>query len=154
MNTFLGLIGGWLALLDRCVITASEMPISREIMLLLLLQASIGAFALLFVNGAFPAVAAMATEGRSTRFKLIVFAIPLIFFVSSPAMISDALYRARYGNTNKFVVHAHVGHELKCCLNPFVRRDVPSSLSAERPTARNGELKWFPRSGISPHTIS
>jgi hypothetical protein len=120
VNIFLGLIGGWLALLDRCVITASEMPMSHDIIVLLLLQASIGMFVLLFVNGVFPVVAAMATEGRSTRMKLIVFAIPLILFVSSPAIISDALYRARYGNINKFVVHAHVGHDLKCCLNPFV----------------------------------
>ncbi len=119
VNTVLTLIAGWFALLDHCVIARSEMPISGGIVVLLLLQASIGAFVWRLVNVAFPAVSGRAADGRSTRTNLFVWGIPLILFLSAPAMISDALYRARYGNLDKFVVHAHVGHDLKCCLNPF-----------------------------------
>jgi hypothetical protein len=104
------------------------MPISREIVVLLSLQAGIGVFVLLWVNGAFPTMAEMAADIRSTRLKLMLFVVPLFLFLISPAMISDAMYRARYGTINKFVVHAHVGHDLKCCLNPFAHMSVPPSL--------------------------
>lgn len=119
VNTFQSVLAGWLALLDHCLIVSAEMPISGEIIFLLLFQASIFAFVMLLVNGAFPTVLAMATNGWSFRTKFFVFALPIIFFLISPAMISDSMYRARYGNINKFVVHAHVGHDLACCLNPL-----------------------------------
>ena len=123
LKAFFGLIAVWLALLDHCLIVASEMPISGPAVVLLLLQAGMGSFALLLINGAIPA---MATNRRSGRINLIVFGVPLIFFLISPAMISDAMYRARYGSIDKFVVHAHVGHDLGCCWNPFIMgMDIP-----------------------------
>jgi len=122
VNTFLSLVAGWFALLDHCLIVAAEMPISGEIVVLLLFQVIMFAFIMLLVNGAFPALVAVVTNGSSMRMKLIVFGLPLIFFLISPAMISDSMYRARYGNINKFVVHAHVGHDLTCCLNPLYLR--------------------------------
>jgi hypothetical protein len=123
VNTILSLFAIWFALLDRCLIAAANMPISGEIVVLLILQASIFAFVILLVNGVFPTVVEMASSGSSARLKFIVFAVPLILFVISPVMIADSMYRARYGNINKFVVHAHVGHDLACCLNPlFVAR--------------------------------
>jgi len=118
-NALLSLFAGWLALLDHCLIAVAEMPISGEIVVLLILQASIVALAMLLVNGALPAVAAMAGNGLSVRMKLFVFGLPLILLLISPAMISDSMYRARYGSINKFVVHAHVGHDLTCCFNPL-----------------------------------
>ena len=122
LNIILSLVGAWFALLDHCLIVASEMPISREIVELLILQASIGAFLWLFANGAFPTMAEMATDARNARLNLIVFGIPLILFLGSPVMISETLYEARYGYINKFVVNAHVGHDLTCCLNPLAGR--------------------------------
>lgn len=122
VNTFLSVVAGWLALLDHCLIVAAEMPISGGIVFLLLFQASIFAFVMLLVNGAFPTVLTMATNGWSFRMKFFVFALPLIFFLISPMMISDSMHRAHYGNINKFVVHAHVWHDLACCLNPFYWR--------------------------------
>jgi hypothetical protein len=77
---------------------------------------------MLLVNGVFPAVLAVASSGGSARLKYIVFAIPLVLFMISPVMIADSMYRARYGNIDKFVVHAHVGHDLACCWNPFFVR--------------------------------
>ncbi len=119
VNAFLSLLAGWFALLDHCLIVATEMPISGEIVFLLLFQASVFAFVMLLVNGAFPTVVAMAINGWSFRIKFFVFALPLILFLISPAMISDSMYRARYGNMDKFVVHAHLGQDLACCLNPL-----------------------------------
>jgi hypothetical protein len=121
LNTLLSLFASWLALLDHCLIETARMPISGEIALLLLVQAStIGSVALL-ANGAFPLVAAMATNGSRVRVQLFAFGLPLILFVISPVMISDSLYRARYGNLNRSVVRAHVWHDYECCLNPFNR---------------------------------
>ena len=119
VNVLLSLFAGWVALLDRCLILVAGMPVSGEIAVLLLLQASIVAVVMLLVNGALPAIASIATNGQSIRTKFLVFGLPLILFLISPAMISDSMYRARYGNINKFAVHAHVWHDLSCCLNPF-----------------------------------
>jgi hypothetical protein len=66
--------------------------------------------------------------------KIFVFGIPFIFFLTSPAIISDAMYRERYGNINKFVVHAHVAHDLKCCANPLL------SLRAASVTRRHDSI--------------
>jgi hypothetical protein len=122
-NTILSLFAVWFALLDRCLIAAANMPISGEIVFLLVLQAGIFGFVVLLANGIFQTMVAMASSGASARVKFIVFAIPLILFMISPVMIADSMYRARYGNIDKFVVHAHVGHDLACCLNPlFVLR--------------------------------
>lgn len=126
MNTLLCLIGVWFALLDRCVIVSAEMPVSYGIAVLLLLQASTGVLLLLLINGAFPVAAEMATDWRNFRLNLVVFGIPLIIFVVSPAMISDSMYEARYG-IDKFVVQAHVVHDLRCCLNPFAHPAARSS---------------------------
>jgi hypothetical protein len=119
VNTFLSLLGGWLALLDRCLIAAANMPVSGEIVSLFVLQAGIFGFVMLLVNGVFPILVEMATSTGSARLKFIVFGIPLLLFVISPVMIADTMYRARYGDSDKFVVHAHVGHDLACCLNPL-----------------------------------
>jgi hypothetical protein len=119
VNVLLGLFAGWVALLDHCLIVVAGMPVSGEIAVLLVLQAGIFAVVMLLANGALSAMAGIATNGSSIRMKLLVFGLPLILFLISPAMISDSMYRARYGNINKFVVHAHVWHDLACCLNPF-----------------------------------
>ena len=124
MNVLLSAFAGWFALLDRCLIAAANMPISGEIVVLLILQAIIFALVMAVVNGAFPAVVAAGSGGANARLKLIVFAVPLILFIISPAMISDSLYRARYGNIDKLNVHAHVGHDLACCLNPLFAAGV------------------------------
>jgi hypothetical protein len=135
VNTFLSLFTGWLALLDHCLVAVAEMPISGEIVVLLLLQASIVALVMLLANGALSTVAAMATNGPSARMKFFVFGLPLILVLISPAMISDSIYRARYGNINKFVVHAHVGHDLACCFNPFsAKQKSMEDVSIDRPT--------------------
>ena len=104
------------------------MPISREIVELLILQASIGAFLWLFANGAFPTMAEMATDARNARLNLIVFGIPVMLFLASPLMISETMYQTRYGYVDKFVVNAHVARDLKCCLNPFARVRARSSM--------------------------
>ena len=118
VNTFLTLFAGWFALLDRCLIAAAKMPISGEIVVLLLLQAIIFAFVVLLANGAFPVGLAAASSSAGARVKIFAFGVPLILFIVSPALISDSMYRARYGNVDKLNVHAHVGHDLACCLNP------------------------------------
>ena len=112
-------MGAWFALLDHCLIVASEMPMSREIAVLLVLQAGIGAFLWLLANGAFPTI--VATDRRRFRLNLFVFGIPLVLFLLSPVMVSETMNQARYGY-DKFVVGAHVGQDLTCCLNPFARR--------------------------------
>lgn len=119
LNTLLSVFAGWLVLLDRCLIETAGMPISGEIGLLLLLQASTIAFVALLANGVFPAVVAMATDGSSVRVRLFAFGLPIVLFFISPVMISDSMYRARYGNLNKFVVHAHVWQDFACCLYPI-----------------------------------
>ena len=122
LNSILCLVGAWFALLDHCLIVASDMPMSRDIVLLLVLQAGIGAFLGLLANGSFPGIAAMV-DGRRHRLNLFVFGIPLIVFLLSPVMISETMNQARYGY-DKFVVSAHVGQDLTCCLNPLARRVV------------------------------
>jgi len=119
VNTLFSLFAGWLALLDHCLIAVAAMPIPGEIVILFVLQASILSLAMLLANGALPSVAEMARNGSSVRMKLFVFGLPLILLLISPAMISDSMYRARYGSIDKFVVHAHAGHDLSCCLNPL-----------------------------------
>jgi hypothetical protein len=119
VNVFLSLFAGWFALLDRCLLSFAERPMSGELLVLILFQVSVFVLVMLLVNGAFPIGVAAAISGASTRLKISVFAVPLILFMISPVMISDSIYRARYGNINKFVVHAHVERDLACCLNPF-----------------------------------
>jgi len=119
VNTLFSLFAGWLALLDHCLIAVAAIPISGEIVILCVLQASIISLAMLLANGALPSVAELASNGSSVRMKLFVFGLPLILLLISPAMISDSMYRAWYGSINKFVVHTHVGHDLTCCFNPF-----------------------------------
>jgi hypothetical protein len=119
VNVVLSAFAGWFALLDRCLIAASDMPISGQIVTLLVLQAVIFALVMAVVNGAFPEVVEAGRSGASARLKLIVFVVPLILFIASPVMISDSLYEARYGSLDRLNVHAHVGHDLACCLNPF-----------------------------------
>lgn len=118
-NAALGLFTGWLALLDHCLIVTAKSAIVGEIVVVLVLQASIIAFGILLVNGAFPIIREMATDKGSARLKIIAAAVPAIFLVFSPLMISDSIYRARYGSIDRLVVHAHVGHDLTCCLNPL-----------------------------------
>ena len=119
VNTFLSLFAGWFALLDRCLIASANMPISGEIVVLIVLQASIIAFATLLANGALPTVREMATGDASARMKLIATAPPIIFLLFSPFMISDSIYRARYGSSDRITVQAYVVHDLACCLNPL-----------------------------------
>jgi hypothetical protein len=119
LNTFLVFSVVWFALLDRCLIVTAAMPITGEIVVLLLVQATGFGFLILVANGALPEIVEIATHVRSTRIRIFVFVVPLILLLISPAMISDSMYRVRYGNINKFVVHAHVGHDLACCWNPF-----------------------------------
>jgi hypothetical protein len=119
LNTVLSLFSGWLALVDHCLITVADMPVTGEIVVLLLLQASIVAIVMLLANGALPSVVEMASGGLSFRMKFFVLGLPLILLFISPFMISDSMYRAQSGSTNKFVVHARAWHDLACCSNPF-----------------------------------
>ena len=119
VNALLCLFAGWLALLDHCLIAAAQMPISGEIVALLLIQTCVVVLAMLLANGAVPTLAAMAADAPSFRLKFFVFGLPLILMFISPAMISDSMYRARYGNLDKFVVHEHIWRDLTCCFNPF-----------------------------------
>ena len=122
VNTFVGLFSGGFLLLDYCLIETAGMPLSGEVAFLLLLQASTSALVALIANGAFPTVVAMTTDCPGVRTKLFVYGLPLILFLISPVMISDSMNRARYGNLNKFLVHAHVWRDLACCLNPFAAK--------------------------------
>jgi hypothetical protein len=106
----------WYALLDRCLIVTSGMPLSPKIGLLLVLQVCAGAFLLtLFVSRR--ASAAIQFRDRRSRMNLLLFGVPSMFFLFSPAIISEVLNREHYG-INKFVVHAHVARDLRCCVNP------------------------------------
>lgn len=119
INVLVGLLAGWLALVDRCLIAHAEMPVSGGVVVLLLFQACMVGLILLLVNTSLPVVSELIFDRTSFRMKLIILGLPIILFVSSPVMISDALYRARYGNLDKFVVHAHVWYDMSCCLNPL-----------------------------------
>lgn len=115
VNISVSCLGAWFLLLDRCLVVTADAPVSGEVLTLVFLQGSIVLYALLLLNGAFPTLAAMARDGTSTRTKLLVFGLPLILFLISPVMISDSIYRVRYGNMNKFLVRAQVGHDMSCC---------------------------------------
>ncbi|WP_207215875.1 hypothetical protein [Pseudolysobacter antarcticus] len=129
MNTLLSLFTVWLVLLDHCLIVATEMPLSNEVAILMLIRASMIAFVALLVNGALPLAAEMLSDDPKNRMEFIALAIPSILFLISPIMISDSLYRARYGNLNKSVVQAHVWKDFGvCCLNPFSRPVSPIDL--------------------------
>lgn len=119
VNSSLCLSSVWLALLDHCLIGAAQMPISSEIIVLLVLQASAITAIAFMANGALPMVTGLITSDLSVRLKFFVLGLPLILLVISPVMISDSMYRARYGGINKFVVHAHVWNDLSCCGNPL-----------------------------------
>jgi hypothetical protein len=127
LNTVLGVLGVWFALIDQCLIAAAGMPVTGPIVVLLLFQAGMFAFAMLLVNGAFPLLVAMAGEGSHMRMKIIVCVPMLILFLISPAMISDSMYRPRYGNIDKFLVQAHVAADLACCWNPLAAHHIRSS---------------------------
>jgi hypothetical protein len=117
----------WYSLLDRCLILTSGMPLSREISLLLILQVCAGAFLLSLLFGNSLTSTAKQVGDRSLRMNFVVFGLPAIFFLISPAIISEVLNREHYG-INKFVVHAHVAQDLRCCVNPLShgRRDHSS----------------------------
>jgi hypothetical protein len=121
-NALLSVVAVWLVLLDHCLIAGADMPVSGEIIALLVLQGGMVALVLLAANGVFPTLMEMATSSTSVRMKLFVFGLPLILFLISPVMISDSMHRARYGSIDKFVVHAHVWHDLACCFNPFATK--------------------------------
>ncbi len=108
----------WYSLLDRCLILASGMPLAGEVSLLLVFQVCAGAFLLTLISRGFPTATAAEPSSRSLRMNLIVFMIPSVFFLLSPAILSEVLNRERYG-INKFVVHAHVARDLRCCVNPL-----------------------------------
>jgi hypothetical protein len=118
-NLFLVLVAGWLALLDYCLISTAKSALVGQIIVILVLQASIIAFATLLANGALPTVREMATGDASARVKLIATAPPIIFLLFSPFMISDSIYRARYGSSDRITVQGYVVHDLACCLNPL-----------------------------------
>lgn len=94
------------------------MPLAREISLLLILQVCAGAFLLTMIFGRSLTAEATQPGSRSLRMNFVVFVLPSIFFLISPAIISEVLNRDRYG-INKFVVHAHVAQDLRCCVNPL-----------------------------------
>ena len=73
VNALLGVLAGWLALLDHCLIASAGMPVTGGIVVLLLFQAGMIAVAMLLVNGVLPLVVEMATYGSRGRMKLIVF---------------------------------------------------------------------------------
>ena len=126
VNTLLSLFALWLVLLDHCLIVAAQMPLSNEIIILMLIQASMIAFVTLLANGAFPLATEVLSEGPKTRAEFLSLAIPSMLFFISPLLISDSLYRAHYGNLNKSVVSAHVWNDLGvCCFNPFSRTKNP-----------------------------
>ena len=119
VNIALVLIGSWFALLDRCVIVSAAMAISPSMVFLPLLQAGIGLCVFLAANGAFPVATEGAGDWRAFRRNAVVFGIPLILFVLSPALISEPTYGERYGYSDKFLINASVAHDLRCCWNPL-----------------------------------
>jgi hypothetical protein len=119
LNMLLILLTGWLALIDHCLIAVADMPVTTEIVLLLVVQGSVVAIVILLANGALASVVEAVSSSLNFRMQFFVIGVPLILFFISPFLISDSMYRARFGNADKFVVHAHAWHDLACCVNPF-----------------------------------
>lgn len=122
-TTLLGLLAGWLALFDHCLIVVAGAQVSSEIAFLCVFQASMVAIGMLITTGRLSSFADAASR-LSFRMKLFAFGLPLIVLLISPFMISESIYRARYG-ADKFVIHAHMGRDFECCLNPFSTADAP-----------------------------
>jgi hypothetical protein len=125
LNIILCGTGILLGLLDHCLIVSADMPVSGQVLTLLVLQLGVGVMALLLVNGFFPTLAEMAFEFREFRLNMFVFGVPVLFFLWSPYLLSNLMYTARYGYFDQILVDAHVFHDLRCCLNPFTRPRRP-----------------------------
>jgi hypothetical protein len=121
VNSLLLIVVVWIALLQHCLIVASGMPVSARIFALLLFQMVIGTLVFLLINGAFPAVTEATRGIRNFRLKFIVFGVPAIIFLASPALVSETLHQARYGSVDRILVNSHVAHDFRCCWNPFAR---------------------------------
>lgn len=119
INVLFLIICVWFALLDHCLIKSSGMPVSRETLILLALQLIVGTLALLLINGAFPAAAEALGDMENSRLNLIIFGVPIFFFLVSPALLSESMYEARYGVVYRISAESPAGHALSCCLNPF-----------------------------------
>lgn len=121
LNILIVIIYAWFALVDRCLITSSGIPVSGEILTLLLLQVGVAALALLLVSGAFPTVSEALGDMRKFRLNLIIFGVPIFFFLASPALLSESMYEAHNGVVYRISADSPVGHALSCCWNPFYR---------------------------------
>ena len=131
VNAFLCILGVWFAFMDHCLIVSSGIPVSGRILVLLALQAIIGAWVVLVVNGAFPAATEALRDTAHFRFKLIVFGVPVLFLLASPTLLSESAYEARDSVVYRISADSPAGHALSCCWNPFFRRVVrPSSHAA------------------------
>lgn len=116
-TALLGMLAGWLALFDHCLIVVAGAPVSSEIAFLCVFQASMVLIGVLITTGRLSSFAD-AAGSQSFRMKLFAVGLPLMLFLISPLMISESIYRARYG-ADKFVIRARMLRDLGCCLNPF-----------------------------------
>ena len=130
VNTFLCLFGVWFALLDHCLIASSGVPVSGTIVVLLVLQLMIGAWVALLVNGVFPTATEALSDTGNFRLKLIVFGVPILFFLASPALLSESMYEARDRVVYRISADSPPGHALSCCWNPFFHRVARASSHA------------------------
>ena len=119
INILLIAVAIWFALLDRCLIQVSGMHVSSAILTLVGLQLMIGILMWMAVNGRLPAVAEVLKDSQNFRMKFVVFGVPVIFLLTSPALLSESLYTVRYGSTDRFLLNSHVVHDLSCCWNVF-----------------------------------
>ena len=145
LNAGLLVFSIWLVLLDRCLIRSSGMPINSPVAFVIAMQVGVIVLCALLANGVVPTLIDFLRDEKIGPVRLLLIGMPLLLLVTSPILLSQSLYDARFG-VDRAKNHPFIWRDLSvCCVNPFrgaarneqsMEPEVVTQASGSRPSVR------------------